>query len=163
MTTIAERGQLPHVLLIEDNHGDATLTKLAFRKARLPSSITVAETGEIGLSILHQEGEYAGIRHPDIILLDLNLPQMHGLAFLKLAKSDPQTAAIPVIILSSSRAESEVTASYASQASGFITKPFSLDDYEDVAANIGAYWFKLVQTPTLNDTNDNIPQARVAI
>ncbi len=162
MTTITERGQFPQVLLVEDNHGDATLTKLAFRKAGVPGSITIAETGEIGLSILRREGQYAGIRHPDLVLLDLNLPHMHGLTFLKLVKGDPHTAGIPVIVLTSSSTESEVTASYAGQASGFITKPFNLDDYEDVVSNIAAYWFKLVQTPTLKDTNDNVPVAKSA-
>jgi len=152
MTTIMERGQFPHVLLIEDNNGDAVLIKLAFKKALLPSKITVAGTGEIGLAMLRGLGEYANVRQPDIILLDLNLPQMHGLTFLNHVKNDPKTALIPVIILSSSSAENEVMAGYAGHASGFVTKPISLDDYDEVVASIGSYWFKLVQTPTTPDT-----------
>jgi len=163
MTTIAERGEFPHVLLVEDNQGDATLIKLAFKRAGLPGKITIAETGEIGLDILRGEGEHGRGRHPDIVLLDLNLPKMHGLAFLKLVKGDPQTAPIPVVILSSSSAEAEVIAGYACQASGFITKPFCLDDYEEVVSGIGAYWFKLVQTPATHDMSDNISPARAGI
>ncbi len=162
MTTLVERGQMPHVLLVEDNHGDATLTRLAFKRSGLQGSITVAETGEDGLSILRREGDHAGARHPDLILLDLNLPHMHGLTCLRQIKGDPQTVGIPVIVLTSSCAEAEVKASYAGQASGFITKPFSLEDYEDVVSNIAAYWFKLVQTPALGDTNDNMPVPRSA-
>lgn len=160
MTSIAERGQFPHVLVIEDNPGDAVLIKLAFKKARLPGKTTIAGTGEIGLAILRGDGEYAKVRHPDIILLDLNLPQMHGLTFLKFVKSDPKTALIPVIVLSSSSAESDVIASYAGQASGFITKPISLDDYDEIVASISSYWFKLVQTPTTYDTSGDPQPAR---
>ncbi len=107
MTTIAERGEFPHVLVVEDNQGDATLLKLAFKRAGLPGKITIAETGEIGLDILRGDSEQSP-SHPDIVLLDLNLPKMHGMAFLKAVKTDPQTAPIPVIILSSSSAETEI-------------------------------------------------------
>ena len=82
MTTVAERGRFPHVLLIEDNLGDAVLIRLAFKKAQLPGKITIAGMAETGLAILRGEGEYAQTGRPDIILLDLNLPQMHGLTFL---------------------------------------------------------------------------------
>jgi len=162
MTTIAERGKFPHVLVVEDNQGDATLLKLAFKRTGLPGKITIAETGEIGLGILRGDGEHSQ-NHPDIVLLDLNLPKMHGMVFLKLVKTDPRTAAIPVIILSSSSAEAEVAAGYAGQASGFITKPFCLDDYEDVVSGIGAYWFKLVQTPAMHDGSDDVSPARAGM
>ncbi len=160
MTTITERGEFPHVLLVEDNQGDATLVKLAFKRAGIPGKITIAETGEIGLAILRGEVEHGQGRQPDIVLLDLNLPKMHGLALLKLAKSDLRTAHIPVIILSSSSAETEVAAGYAGQASGFITKPFCLDDYEEVVSGIGAYWFKLVQTPAMHGGGDDVSHLR---
>ncbi len=151
MTTIAERGQFAHVLLVEDNPGDATLTRLAFKRAGVQSKLTIAETGEIGLAILSVEGEHG---YPDLILLDLNLPRMHGLEFLKRVKNDPKMARIPVIVLSSSSAESDIAASYLGHAVGFITKPISLDDFEEVAAGISTYWFKIVQTPAANDTPD---------
>ena len=151
MTTIAQRGQFPHVLLIEDNPGDATLISLAFKKAELRSKISIAQTGENGLAMLAGEGDQPQIPNPDIILLDLNLPRMHGLEFLKRVKNDPKLAVIPVIVLSSSDAESDVAASYLGHAVGFITKPIMLDDYDEVVAGISTYWFKLVQTLAADD------------
>ncbi len=156
MTTIAERRQCPHVLVIEDNRGDATLIKLAFRKAEGDSTISLAESGEAALAMLAKEGEYALAEHPDIILLDLNLPRMDGFEFLRRLKSDPKLtpnlAMIPVIILSSSAADSDIAASYLGHAAGFITKPVILQDYDDIVAGIGDYWFKVVQTPANKDT-----------
>ena len=154
MTTIAERGQFPHVLLVEDNKGDATLITLAFRKAEYPSKISTAETGEAALAMLAREGQYALAAAPDIILLDLNLPRMHGLEFLKRIKSDPRLALIPVIVLSSSDAESDMAASYLGHAAGFVTKPICLDDYDEIVATLGTYWFKIMQTVATDDIPD---------
>jgi CheY-like chemotaxis protein len=146
MSTIAERTQLPQVLLIEDNRGDALLMKLAFKAAELPTQVTVAETAEIGLGILRREPRYADIPCPDIILLDLNLPHMRGSEFLALVKADPDLRKIPVIVLSSSNAEQDLAATYANYVNGFVIKPFSLDDYGDVVNHIEDYWFKYVET-----------------
>ena len=160
MTTISERGQFPHVLLVEDNKGDATLISLAFRKAELHSKISTAESGEAAFAMLAGEGEYAQVPFPDIILLDLNLPRMHGLDFLKRIKGDPKLGMIPVIILSSSSAESDVAASYLAHASGFITKPISLDDYTDIVTSIGTYWFTVVQTLDTSEAPHDMRPAR---
>ena len=146
MSTIAERTKLPQVLLIEDNPGDALLMKLAFKNAEMPSFVTVAATAEIGLGILRREPAYLDTRCPDIILLDLNLPQMRGSEFLALVKADPHLRMIPVIVLSSSNAEKDLAATYANYVNGFVIKPFSLDDYADVVKNIEDYWFKYVET-----------------
>ena len=147
MTTVAERSRFPQVLLVEDNRGDAVLVRMAFKRAKMPGHISVAGTAEIALSMLRLEGEHAEALRPDLVLLDLNLPYMHGLSFLRVVKAERGLAAIPVIILSSSSAEGDVTASYEGHANGFVTKPISLDDYDDVVTSIGDYWFKLVQTP----------------
>ena len=154
MTKVAERPRHARVLLVEDNHGDAVLTRRAFRRATLPNDITVAETGEQGLSILRGEGEHAGAPRPDIILLDLNLPYMHGQEFLSTVKGDPDLRRIPVIVLSSSSADSDVTACYDRHANGYITKPVTTDTYDDIVAKIEAYWFGLMQLPP-----DHLPQA----
>ncbi|MBW8882654.1 MAG: response regulator, partial [Asticcacaulis sp.] len=101
MTKLSERTRAAQVLLIEDNHGDAVLTRRAFKRARVPSEIIVAETGEAGLSILRREGRHADAPTPDLILLDLNLPFMHCYDFLSTVKDDPELKRIPVIVLSS--------------------------------------------------------------
>ncbi|MBW8880077.1 MAG: response regulator, partial [Asticcacaulis sp.] len=123
MTKLTERSRSAQVLLIEDNHGDAVLTRRAFRRSSLASDITVAETGEKGLSILRREGDYAEAPRPDIILLDLNLPHMHGQEFLSVVKGDPELRRIPVIVLSSSSADTDVAGCYDRHANGYITKP----------------------------------------
>ncbi len=147
MTKVTERMRNAQVLLIEDNHGDAVLTKRAFKRANLASEIVVAETGEKGLSILRREGEHAESPRPDIILLDLNLPFMRGQEFLATVKEDPSLRRIPVIVLSSSAADSDVTACYDRHANGYITKPITTETYDDIVAKIEQYWFSLMQLP----------------
>lgn len=150
MTTLYERSRTARVLLIEDNRGDALLTKLAFKRAKMASDVTVAESGESGLSLLRGEGLHADKPRPDLILLDLNLPQMHGLDVLNRLKDDPDLRQIPVVVLSSSSADSDIGAAYARHANGFITKPLSLDDYDHVVSTIEDYWFNLVQVANSN-------------
>ena len=147
MTKLSERPRNAQVLLVEDNRGDAVLTRRAFRRSRVPNDVTVAETGEKGLSILRREGEHADAPRPDLILLDLNLPYMHGQDFLATVKEDPSLRRIPVIILSSSSADVDVTASYNRHANGYITKPITNDTYDDIVVRIESYWFALMQLP----------------
>jgi CheY-like chemotaxis protein len=147
MTRITERERPPQVLLVEDNRGDAVLTRRAFKRANIASDIVVAETGEKGLSILRREGEHADAARPDIILLDLNLPHMHGQDFLQTVKTDPAFKRIPVIILSSSSADKDVIGSYDRHANGYITKPVTTETYDDIVARIEQYWFTLMQLP----------------
>ena len=147
MTKITERARSAQVLLIEDNHGDAVLTRRAFRRARIANEITVAETGEKGLSILRREGEFAGAPRPDLILLDLNLPYMRGQDFLTQVKTDPDLKRIPVVVLSSSAAQSDVVGSYDRHANGYITKPLTTDTYDDIVERLEQYWFGLMQLP----------------
>jgi CheY-like chemotaxis protein len=147
MTKITERARSAQVLLIEDNHGDAVLTRRAFRRARIANELTVAETGEKGLSILRREGEFAGAPRPDLILLDLNLPYMHGQDFLAQVKTDPDLKRIPVVVLSSSAADIDVIASYDRHANGYITKPITTETYDDIVERLEQYWFGLMQLP----------------
>ena len=147
MTKLSERQRNAQVLLVEDNRGDAVLTRRAFRRSRIANDIVVAETGEKGLSILRREGEHEDALRPDIILLDLNLPFMHGSDFLAAVKEDPDLRRIPVIILSSSSADKDVTSCYNRHANGYITKPITTDTYDDIVSRIETYWFGLMQMP----------------
>ena len=142
-----ERPRNAQVLLVEDNRGDAILAKRAFRQAQLPNDITVAETAEKGLCILRREGEHTGAIRPDIILLDLNLPHMNGHEFLSIVKNDADLRGIPVIVLSSSSADSDVSGSYNRLANGYIVKPVTPDVYATVVSKIEQYWFALMQMP----------------
>lgn len=151
MTPIAQRGRDARVLLIEDNRGDVVLTQRAFRRANIPNVIIVAESGEKGLAILRKEGEFAGSSSPDLILLDLNLPYMHGRDFLDIVKSDPVLKRIPIIVLSSSRADADILSSYNLHANGYIAKPLGTERFEDIVARVEQFWFNL----NLSPENDN--------
>ncbi|ESQ87844.1 response regulator [Asticcacaulis benevestitus] len=154
MTTIAERTKFPQVLLIEDNHGDAILVQRAFKAAAIPGNVAVARTAEIGLSILRREGGFANGRYPDIILLDVDLPYMGGSEFLEVVKADPELRLIPVIVMSSSKAEIDLQETYMAYANGFVTKPFIPSEYDQVIKTIEDYWFQLNETP---ETHGPVP------
>ena len=147
MTKIKDRLRHARILLIDDNRGDAMLTKLAFKQASIEINFVVAETAEQGLSILRQEGNFSTAPRPDIILLDLNLPLMHGHEFLSTVKADPGLRGIPVVILTSSSSDQDVATSYDRYANGHITKPFSAEAFTAVAEKIEQYWFDLMQCP----------------
>ena len=103
--TIKHKGRAAEILLIEDNQGDVILTRKAFKQAKIANNITVAMSGEEALKVLRHEGEYINSPVPDLILLDLNLPKKSGKDVLKEIKSDDALKHIPVVILTSSRAE----------------------------------------------------------
>lgn len=129
------------LLLVEDSHGDALLVKRAFARTKIKNRITIAQTGEEALSLLqHHE-------NPDIILLDLNLPGINGLEVLKTIKNNEQLKRIPVIILSSSRADKDVLTSYNHHANCYMMKAASLDELYKLVDNIEQFWFKQVILP----------------
>lgn len=163
MTTITERTKFPQVLLIEDNHGDAVLIQRAFKKAAIPGNVTVARTAEIGLSILRRESGFAQTPYPDIILLDVNLPYMGGSQFLEVVKADPELRLIPVIVMSSSKAEIDLQATYKAYANGFVIKPFVPTDYDHVIKTIEDYWFQVNETPATHDPVPPKAQAKDAV
>ena len=135
------------VLLIEDNEGDAYLTRKAFEMADMRSRIQVAEDGEQAMEILQRKGEYRNAAVPDLILLDMNLPRQTGLDILKSIKSDVRFCKIPVIVLSSSRAESDVQSSYAMHGNGYILKPHGIRRLSEVVKAIETFWFKTAILP----------------
>lgn len=144
--TILNKQRPAEVLLIEDNKGDVILTRRAFKEARILNNVMVAGTGEEALAILNKEENYANNSLPDLILLDLNLPKMDGKEVLQIIKSDPRTKHIPVIILSSSRAEGDVAKSYNLHANGYIVKPVSLHNFNEIIQKLEQFWFTLVVT-----------------
>ena len=127
---LAAAGDVP--LVRELRRAKATLKAIVLAKLR---------------TILRREGAYAFAPTPDLILLDLNLPFMHGHDFLTVVKDDPDLKRIPVIVLSSSAADSDIVASYDRHANGYITKPVSTDTYDDIVTKIESYWFSLMQLP----------------
>ena len=135
------------ILLVEDNSGDLFLTKKAFNKARITNNIQVATDGEMALNILYKQEGFEQAQRPDSILLDINLPKKNGQEILTDIKSDESLKMIPVIMLSSSEAQSDIVQSYKLQASGYIRKPVSFEEFEEVVTSIENFWFNTVKLP----------------
>ena len=133
------------VLLIEDNPGDVRLTQEALKEAKVCNKLTVAGDGVDGLAILRQEGKFAGAPRPDLILRDLNLPKKDGREVLAEVKADPDLRRIPVVILTSSKAEEDIVKAYDLNANCYVTKPVDLDEFMSVVKSIEDFWLGVVK------------------
>ena len=147
INTMKEKGRPAEILLVEDNEGDIILTVEAFKAAKIANNITVASDGEIALQILNREPPYENAKQPDMILLDLNLPKLDGREVLERVKANPRLRLIPVIIVTSSRAEIDVVKSYDLHANAFVTKPLSLKTFEEIVSALASFWFEVVVIP----------------
>ena len=145
--TIINKSRPAEILLVEDNRGDVILAKKAFGKAKISNHIAVASNGVQALAMLRREGAYENAVTPDIILLDLNLPKKNGLAVLEEIKSDSALKHIPVVILTSSRAEIDVVKSYNLHANSYLIKPMDLEKFSETVASLEKFWFSLVVLP----------------
>ena len=135
------------VLLVEDNPGDVRLIKEALNDAKIHVHITVAHDGVEALAVLRREGNYSTAAVPDLILLDLNLPRMSGHDILATIKQDESLRRIPVVIVTSSKADKDIAASYDLHANCFVTKPVDLDQFFNVVQAIREFWFVIVKLP----------------
>jgi two-component system, chemotaxis family, response regulator Rcp1 len=146
--TVEAQGRPAELLLVEDNYGDVLLTREAFRSAKLSNNLAVAGDGEEALAMLRRKGAYADRPKPDLILLDLNLPRMDGREVLQAIKNDPELQRIPVIIMTSSKAEIDILESYELRANGYIVKPVTFDRLQEIVASIESFWFTVAVLST---------------
>ncbi len=151
MDTIKEQHKIARILLVEDNRGDVILTRRALKESKIINHLVVANNGEQALAMLLQEGEYINTELPDLILLDLNLPKMKGHELLKIIKNTPELKRIPVLILSSSKAEQDVIKSYELHGNAYIPKPINLENFIIAMQKIEQFWFSLVLSPESNE------------
>jgi CheY-like chemotaxis protein len=135
------------ILLVEDNPGDARLTREALAFSKVRNNLHNARDGEEAIAFLRRQGAYADAPTPDLILLDLNLPRRDGREVLEDIKQDPALMHIPVVILTSSQAEEDIIRSYRLHANCFITKPVDLEQLTKVVQGIEQFWFTLVRLP----------------
>ena len=135
------------ILLVEDNPGDVRLTVEALKDAKVRNTLNVVEDGVEAMAFLRREGKYAGADRPDLILLDLNLPKKDGREVLKEIKTDPDLRRIPVVILTTSKAEEDVIKTYDYHANCYITKPIDLDQFMTVVKSIEDFWLTIVRLP----------------
>jgi CheY-like chemotaxis protein len=141
-------GKPVEILLVEDNKGDVGLIEEVFEEAKIKNSLHVAEDGEEAMLYLHAEGKFSGSRRPDIILLDLNLPKKDGREVLREIKEDINLKNIPVIILTSSSAENDITRAYELHANAYVTKPLDFDQFIKVVGSIESFWLEIVKLPS---------------
>jgi chemotaxis family two-component system response regulator Rcp1 len=137
--------QLVEILLVEDNPSDVLLTQIAMKQCKIVNNLHVAEDGEEALAFLRREGKHAGAPRPDLVLLDLNLPRMDGREVLATIKSDMALRTIPVVVLTTSDAERDVTQSYALHANAYITKPVDITQFVRVVRSLDDFWFGIVR------------------
>ena len=135
------------ILLVDDNPGDVRLTQEALREGKLRNNLTVAEDGEKALAILGRQDPYAYSPRPDLVLLDLNLPGRSGREVLAEIKDDPDLKRIPVVVLTTSKAEEDIVKSYDLHANAYITKPVDLDKFMHVVKSIESFWLTVVMLP----------------
>lgn len=136
------------VLLVEDNPGDANLTRLALEDSKISVNLNVVEDGVEAIAFLQKQEQYAHMPHPDIILLDLNLPRKDGREVLAEIKADPLFKRIPVVVLTTSQAEEDILKAYNLSANCYITKPVDFDQFVKIVQSIEQFWFTIVKLPT---------------
>lgn len=138
------------ILLVEDNPRDLELALRALRKANVSVRIEVARDGAEALDFIFCEGPHAGRKIEDcprVVLLDLKLPKVDGLEVLQRMKSDPRTKAIPVVVLTSSKEQSDVVESYHLGTNSYVVKPVSFDQFATAVRQLGLYWLLLNHPP----------------
>ena len=139
-------GQI-ELLLVEDNPADVILTRENLVGSKILHNLHVAIDGIDALAFLRKEGKHEGAPRPDLVLLDLNLPGKDGRSVLAEMKDDEMLRRIPVVVLTSSEAESDVVGSYDLQAAAYVTKPVDLAGFGKIVRGIEGFWFSVVRFP----------------
>ena len=140
------------ILMAEDDPDDRLLTQQAFKEQRIANDLHFVEDGEELMDYLRHLGKYAGAAappRPGLILLDLNMPRKDGREALAEIKSDPHLKRIPVVVLTTSKADEDILRSYDIGANSFITKPVSFAGLANAIKVLGEYWFEIVRLPPI--------------
>jgi len=138
---------LVEILLVEDSPGDVRLTLEALKEAKMNNRMTVVGDGVEAMEYLRRQGKYVDATRPDVVLLDLNLPRKDGRKVLAEMKEDPDLRVIPVVVLTTSRAEEDVLKAYQHHANCYITKPVDFQQFLHVVQSIENFWLSVVRLP----------------
>ena len=149
MNTITT-GRVIEILLVEDSSTDVLLAEEALEGANVRNNLSVVKDGVEAMAFLRKEGKYADAPRPDLILLDLNMPRKDGREVLAEVKSDDDLKIIPVVVLTTSKAEQDVVKAYGLHANCYISKPVDFDQFAAVIRAIEQFWFNVVLLPPVN-------------
>jgi len=142
-----ERNEPIDILLVEDNPGDERLTREALKEGKVYSNLHWVKDGVEAMEFLRRQGKYQDVPRPDIILLDLNLPKKDGREVLQDIKNDDTLKRIPVVVLTTSKAEEDVLRTYNLHANCYVTKPVDLEKFIVVVKSIDVFWLTVVTLP----------------
>ncbi len=138
---------LPSILLVEDDPGDVLLVREALAEHKVANRLSVVNDGVMAMEYIRGEGEYAASERPELVILDLNLPRKSGSEVLAELKGDPQLAAIPVVVLTTSQTEEDVVRAYQQHANAFITKPLDFERFKQIVQQIDDFFIGVVRLP----------------
>lgn len=141
------QSQLVDILLVEDNAGDVRLTQEVLKDSKVRNNLAVATNGEEALQRLRKQGKFKDSVRPDLILLDLNLPIKDGREVLAQIKADENLKRIPVVVLTTSKAEEDILKTYNLHANCYVTKPVDLDQFVNVVRSLEDFWLAIVKLP----------------
>jgi len=143
-----EMGERPKIIfLVEDNKADVRLIQEALKNSSIPLQVVAVRNGMDAMAYLRQEGEFADALRPDLILLDLNLPRKDGREVLAEIKADPKLKRIPVVILTTSKNEEDISQSYELHVNCYITKSRNLSELFKIVKGIEEFWLATVTLP----------------
>lgn len=139
-----------HILLVEDNEGDIVLTLEAFEESKILNKFSVVRNGKEAIDFLFRRPPYQDASEPDIVLLDINLPLKSGIEVLQEVKSDERVKHIPVIMLTTSSSEKDISLSYKHYANCYITKPVEVSKFLEAVTAIEHFWLQIVSLDSKN-------------
>jgi CheY-like chemotaxis protein len=147
---MSKEGKMITILLADDDPDDRQLTRDAFAQNRLANELHTVEDGEELMDYLHRRGKYENLNGkalPGLILLDLNMPRKDGREALKEMKADPLLRRIPIVVLTTSKAEEDILRSYDLGVNSYVTKPVTFKSLVELIKVLGKYWFEVVELP----------------
>jgi chemotaxis family two-component system response regulator Rcp1 len=152
MNMISARIRPVEILLMEDSPSDAALTVEALKAGKVANRLSHVTDGVEAMAFLRRQGKYHDAVRPDLVMLDLNLPGKDGREVLEELKNDPALRTIPVVVLTTSRAESDILRSYELHANCYITKPVEFSKFIDVIKSVEHFWLAVVTLPNKADS-----------
>ena len=143
-----------HILLAEDDDNDVRITRRAIKKGGLAAKIQVARDGQEALDRLFRRPPFTDAERPDLVLLDINLPKLNGIEVLRTVKRDPVLQSIPVLMLTTSARQDDVSTAYALGANTYICKPIRFARFVDVIRDVSWYWSRVARVPAAEPLAD---------